>query len=244
MVDTDKKNMSYSKILRELRGVARSDKAEFYPQFFQAFPGGYGEGDQFLGVVVPEQRKLARKFRQLPRTEIRRLLSSKWHECRQTGLLILVDQFQRAQESKDREDAVQFYLDNLTGVNNWDLVDCSAHKILGQWLLEHPRRRKILTELARSKVMWEQRISIIATLPLIQSGQFDEILRLAKKFLKHKHDLMHKAVGWMLREMGKQQIEMLRGFLDEHAPNMPRTMLRYAIEKMTPSERQHWMHRE
>ncbi len=229
-------------VLRELKALARPDKAEFLPGFFKAFPGGYGEGDQFLGVVVPDQRRVARSFRDLPRAEVSKLLGSKWHECRLTALFVLVAQFQGTRsDSKQRQEIVDFYLEHLSAVNNWDLVDSSAHKILGAWLLEHPGQRKLLRKLAKSSVLWEQRVAVLATLPLIHAGEFDEILQLAERLLSHPHDLMHKAIGWMLREMGKQEIKVLRGFLSEHAVSMPRTMLRYAIEKMSPTERRRWL---
>ncbi len=243
--------LSHTGVVAELKKVARRDKAQFLPKFFQAYPGGYGEGDQFLGVVVPDQRKIARQFRELSRADIAKLLKSPWHECRLTGLLILVHQFERAgkgaagdQGAAERQEIVDFYLSHLTRLNNWDLVDSSAHKILGQYLLKRRGRRKLLDKLARSKNLWEQRVSVIATMPLIHHEEFDDFLRLARKFLGHPHDLMHKAVGWMLREMGKRDISQLRAFLDQHVSEMPRTMLRYAIEKLPQPERKRWLARE
>lgn len=239
---------NHRQVLQDLKGVARRDKADFLPGFFQAYPGGYGEGDKFLGVVVPDQRKIARQYRDLARPQVAKLLESPWHECRLTALFILVDQFSRACHGKTRsksaaQEIVEFYLEHLDGVNNWDLVDSSAHKILGRWLLENPQKRKILHRLARSKRLWDQRVAVIATLPLIHAGEFEEILTLAEKWLQHPHDLMHKAIGWMLREMGKQNLTLLREFLDQHVEQMPRTMLRYAIEKMSATERQRWLKR-
>lgn len=235
-------------VYRCLEQFVRPDKAEFFPGFFQAYAGGYGEGDCFLGVVVPDQRKVARQFQELSLAHVRKLLHSKWHECRLTGLFILVKQFERSMKSylkdNDSEDAkalVDFYLANLEGVNNWDLVDSSAHKILGTWLLHHPSERKVLTRLSRSKVLWEQRIAVIATMPLVHAGEFDELLVLAEKYLDHPHDLMHKAVGWLLREAGKQDERVLKAFLKEHVTSMPRTMLRYAIEKLPQQQRQRWL---
>lgn len=238
--------MTSRKVLVELKSKVRPDKAAFLPGFFKAFPGGYGEGDEFLGVVVPDQRKVASKYQTLTLSEIDALLQSRWHECRLTGLFILVHQFTAAQKPKTRDIdrqkvIVDFYLEHLDRVNNWDLVDSSAHKILGQWLVDRRAERKILNSLARSQSLWEQRVSVIATLPLIHAGQFDEILRLSEKFLSHSHDLMHKATGWMLREMGKRDLAVLRAFLREHVSEMPRTMLRYAIEKMPAAERKEWL---
>ncbi len=240
---------SYRRVLQSLRELARPEKAEFLPGFFQAYPGGYGEGDKFIGVVVPDQRRVARSFADVSRTEISKLLKSPWHECRLTGLFILVGQFEKSRSPKtlnesEQKDIVDFYLSHLDRVNNWDLVDASAHKILGQWLLINPKQRKLLKKLAQSDSLWEQRVAVIATLPLIHQGEFDEIMELAGQFLTHPHDLMHKAVGWMLREVGKQDIRILRSFLTENHQDMPRTMLRYAIEKLPEKERQHWLGRK
>lgn len=243
------------KILKELTDAlaekGSEERAKFMPQFLQAYEGGYGEGDSFLGVSVPDARKIAKRFQDLSLPDLADLLRSKWHECRLTAVFILVDQFQRASKprSKNRpensaEEIKSFYLKNLEGVNNWDLVDSSAHKILGEWLVIHTKERKILKRLAKSKVLWEQRVAVIATLPLIRISQFEEILDLAEFLLHHPHDLMHKAVGWMLRELGKRDIEVLRAFLSEYAETMPRTTLRYAIEKMSTAERKKWLSRK
>lgn len=236
-------------VFQALRACAKKEKAEFLPGFFKAQPGGYGEGDQFLGVVVPDQRRIARQFRDIELTDIEKLLKSRWHECRLTGLLILVDQYARSSKPKSadadqQKELVRFYLDHTEGVNNWDLVDSSAHKILGHWLLSNPAERHVLDSLANSKNMWEQRIAIIATLPLTQAAEFAYLRKLAIALLDHPHDLMHKAIGWMLREMGKKDIDELRAFLADHHQQMPRTMLRYSIEKLPPAERKRWMKKE
>ncbi len=239
----------HESVVRALKSRAQKERADFLPGFFKAQPGGYGEGDQFLGVVVPDQRKIARQFRNLDLLEIETLLSSKWHECRLTGLLILVDQYTRAckpttVDPQQQALLVHFYLDHTAGVNNWDLVDSSAHKILGHWLLSNADKRKVLDELADSDNLWEQRIAVIATLPLIQAGEFEYLHKLAIQLLDHPHDLMHKAIGWMLREMGKRDVSALRAFLADHHQQMPRTMLRYSIEKLPPLERKRWMKRD
>lgn len=228
-------------VIEQLKQQAKPEKAAFYPKFFQAYPGGYGEGDQFLGVVVPDQRKIAAGFRSLPPGQLDKLLASKWHEARLTALFILVDQYSRAPDDGTQQQRVDFYVSQLDRVNNWDLVDASAHKILGEHLLKHPKQRKILKTLASSRNLWHQRVSVIATLPLTKSGEFDALLMLATRFLNHPHDLIHKAVGWMLRELGKVELEVLRGFLAEHSSQMPRTMLRYAIEKFPEPERRQWL---
>lgn len=239
-----------------LRKLIRPDKAEFLPGFFRAIPGGYGEGDQFLGVIVPDQRKIAKQFYELTIDELRKLLHSPWHECRLTAIFILVNRFEVAlrkhqklgqlsiaekSEEETPQDWLEFFLSNLEGINNWDLVDSAAYKILGAYLVEFPKQKKILNQLARTGNLWQERIAVVATLALIKHDEFDEILQLAKRFLRHRHDLMHKAVGWMLREMGKRNVEVLRGFLSEHAVEMPRTMLRYSIEKLSRSERDKWL---
>lgn len=238
--------LSARRILDALRDASRADKAEFLPGFFRAVPGGYGEGDCFLGVIVPEQRRIARHFRDLPQRELKKLLASKWHECRLTALFILVLQFEvstsrRAANPERAQDIVDFYLENLQAVNNWDLVDSSAPKILGRWLLYYPAKREVLSRLVHSDVLWERRIAVLATMPLIAAGRFDEILQLAELLLDDRHDLMHKAIGWMLREVGRKDPDVLRRFLGRHSGSMPRTMLRYATGKLSPVERNLWM---
>ncbi|MCA9474016.1 MAG: DNA alkylation repair protein [Nitrospira sp.] len=233
-----------NRVLVELKKLARPDKAEFLPKFFQAYEGGYGEGDQFLGVVVPPQRRLAKQFRDLSAEHVEQLLHSPWHEARLTGLFILVSQYERSCDKLKRSELVSFYLTQLDWVNNWDLVDSSAHKILGAHLVDNPTQRSLLTKLAKAKSLWHQRVAVIATLALIKNREFTEILVLSEKLLNHRHDLMHKAIGWMLREVGKQDIVVLRHFLEQHSTRMPRTMLRYAIEKMSQEERQEWLTRK
>ena len=214
--------MTAREVLSTLRERARKDKAAFLPGFFQAVPGGYGEGDRFLGCVVPDQRKVARQFSDLSRTELLKLFASPWHECRLTGMLILVNQFERSAKPKnlDREsecrDIVNFYLANLDAVNNWDIVDTSSPKILGAWLVEHQDERPVLFRLAASDVLWERRVAVLATYALIKHDEFSEIIDLAERLMCDKHDLMHKAIGWMLREMGKRDQEQLVHFLTEH----------------------------
>jgi len=215
-------------------------KAEFYPRFFKTGKGEYGEGDQFLGVVVPEQRKIARSFKTLPLKELKTLLHDPFHECRLTAIYILVLQYQKAKEPDEKARLCRFYLDNLEGVNNWDLVDSSAPKILGPEV-HRTGDATVLRELAASGELWKERIAVISTYELIRQGQYEPTEELAEKFLSHPHDLMHKACGWMLREVGKRDLERLRGFLSKHASEMPRTMLRYSLEKLDKEERQRWM---
>ncbi len=211
------------------------EKAAFLPKFFKAGPGQYAEGDRFFCVSVPAQRLIARLHRDLPLPEIRNLLRDPFHECRLTALLILVGQFRRA-DPKRRSLISKFYLDNLDGVNNWDLVDSSAHHILGASLADKTDR-SILYSLATSDHLWKQRVAIIATHHFIRQNDFADALALSEILLHHPHDLIHKAVGWTLREIGKRDPKSLTGFLTTHCRTMPRTALRYAIEKFTTAER-------
>lgn len=207
-------------------------------RFFKTGKGQYGEGDRFLGVTVPAQRAVARAHRGLPLPEIEALVASAIHEERLTALLILVDAYARGDE-KARRACFDLYLRNLAWVNNWDLVDTSAHLIVGDWLLT--RDRRLLRKLARSTTLWERRVAMIATLAFIRAGESEDALAIATLLLGDTHDLMHKAVGWMLREVGKQVDEdTLRAYLKEHAGALPRTALRYAIERFPEAERKAW----
>lgn len=219
----------------DLRRLASPAKAVAAARFFKTGPGQYGEGDVFIGVTVPENRRAIRPYLQLPQKDLAVLLKSKIHEERLAALLILVAQFQAGDAS-----AVAFYLAHAGRINNWDLVDASAHQILGEHLAG--RDRRLLARLAQSGNMWERRIAMVSTFAFIKRGESADACRLAQVLLQDDHDLMHKAVGWMLREVGKRAgIENLRAFLREHAQTMPRTALRYAIERMDAAERQRWM---
>ena len=216
----------YSRIVKELRGYSDEEKKVVLPRFFKTGKGAYGEGDKFLGVVVPNTRKVAKKYRDSSYDVLDALLESEWHECRLCALLILREKYKTVQE-----EVVRFYLSHTKGINNWDLVDLSAPYILGNYLTNRSDR-DILYKLAESSVMWEQRIAVVATLMLIRHGQFEDTVRLAEYFLNTRHDLMQKAVGWMLREVGKRDRELLIGFLESHGDRMPRTMFRYATERL------------
>ena len=230
--------MKKSQVVKELKSHIDPEKAAFYPRFFKTAKGEYGEGDVFLGVTVPNQRRVARQFRELPETEIVKLLDDRKHECRLTALFIMVEQYQRGDEAV-RAHLADLYLRKLDRVNNWDLVDSSAHKILGPHL-EH-RDRGVLYGLAAIDHLWSQRVAVIATLHFIKQDDFEDTLRLAELLRDHPHDLMHKAIGWMLREIGKRDQRTLEQFLDEHCDRMPRTMLRYAIERQPESRRKHYL---
>jgi len=227
-----------ARVVAELKQRADAEKAAFYPSFFKTGKGEYGEGDVFLGVTVPHQRRVARAFRDLPQREIAKLLSDRRHECRLTGLLILVEQYERGDEQA-RAKAAQFYLDKLDRVNNWDLVDLTAHKILGPHLEDTDR--SLLDELAASDHLWRQRVAIIATFHYIRQDDFRDTKRIARALINHPHDLIHKAVGWMLREMGKRDRAELERFLKPRYKKMPRTMLRYAIERLPEGLRKKYL---
>jgi 3-methyladenine DNA glycosylase AlkD len=217
-----------------LRSLARPEAAAVLMRFFRTGPGEYGEGDCFIGVSVPQLRRLCREYRGLELTQLARLLRSRIHEERLLALLLLVDAFKRGALA-DRRDIYKLYLANTRFINNWDLVDSSAHHIVGAWL-EH-RSRAPLRRLSRSPSIWERRIAIIATFRFIRAGQFDDTFEIADRLLDDPHDLIHKAVGWMLREVGNRDVAAARRFLKDRYLRMPRTMLRYAIEKFPERER-------
>ena len=224
-------------VIKSLRELADPEKAAFLPKFFKTGPGEYGEGDKFLGVTVPIQRKVAKSYwRNIGKEELKILLSSEYHEVRMTGLFMLISKFEKAKESDEKSKWVDFYLQNRQGVNNWDLVDSSAPLILGAWLWD--KDRSLLYSFAESGNLWDQRISILSTFFFIRKNDFEETLKLSEILLDHPHDLIHKAVGWMLREIGNRDYELEFQFLRQHYTNMPRTMLRYAIEKFEAETRE------
>lgn len=231
---------SLTAIRQELRQFADRERATNLQWFFKTGPGEYGEGDRFLGVTMPEIRQVARRHRDLPLPQVEKLLSSQWHEERMCALVIMTLRYPKAGEAEQRR-LKDNYLKNARFINNWDLVDVSVHKIVGEWLAERPTERQLLDRLAASKNLWERRMSIIATFAFISRDQFDDSLRLAAKLLKDKHDLMHKAVGWTLREVGNRDLKAMETFLKRHYKEMPRTMLRYAIEKLPEHRRQAYL---
>lgn len=231
--------MKAIEVERALRTKSNPEKAAFFPRFFRTGKGEYGEGDKFLGVIVPEQRKIARRFQDLPSTELIKLLHSSWHECRLTAVLILVRQFERSKTDEQRKTIYDSFMDQLDHVNNWDLVDSSCHKIAGPWLFE--RSRKPLYKLAASKHLWRNRVAIVTTYYFIKRDDLADTFSLSEKLMNHPHDLIHKAVGWMLREAGKRNESALTGFLDKHAASMPRTALRYSLEKLDAAKKKHFM---
>lgn len=243
-------------ILGILESMADERQAAHLMRFFKTGKGSYGEGDRFLGLRCPQTRMIVREARgDVPFEEIEKLLGSEWHEARFAGFMLLVEEMKSALPKKKepltahaarRDEIAAFYLRNARRANNWDLVDMTCPKILGEWLL-YPSAdgqlpdRGILDRLVVSDNLWEQRIGIVTTWRLIKEGQFGDTLRLAAKLLPHPHDLIHKATGWMLREVGKKDMDSLTDFLEEHHSGMSRTTLRYAIEKMTESDRRYWL---
>ena len=225
-------------VKRELEKLKNPEKAKVLSRFFKTGKGEYGEGDIFLGVNVPEQRKIAKKYRDAGFRELKNLLSSGIHEHRLTALLILVEKYKAADENMKNQVA-DFYITNLTSVDNWDLVDLSADKILGDYFFD--KDKSIFYKLAKSGNLWERRASIVATFNFIRKGKFDETLRIAELLLSDKHDLIHKAVGWMLREIGKRDQEVEENFLRKHHKKMPRTMLRYATERFSENKRRFYL---
>ncbi len=230
--------MTLENLKQALQAQANPERARVSAWFFKTGPGQYGEGDVFIGLRVPRQRKIARQFKDLALNEIKKLLDDKIHEYRLTALLILVGQFAKASEAQ-RKVIYDFYLKNACQVNNWDLVDSSAPYIVGVYLLDKPRA--ILNKLAKSNNLWERRIAILATFTFIKAGEFKDTIKIAELLLNDSHDLIHKAVGWMLREMGKKDQDVLLRFLDKHYKKMPRVMLRYAVEKLLLKKRQFYL---
>lgn len=224
-------------IYNTLLSLADDEKKSTLPHFFKTGKGGYGEGDKFIGVVVPNVRIVAKEYKEASEEIISELLASEWHEMRECGLFILVQQSRKTVEKS----VFDLYLSHTAGINNWDLVDLSAPQIVGGYLLDKPR--DILYQLADSKSLWENRIAIVSTFTFIKKGDLEDTYKLAIKMMHYHHDLMHKAIGWMLREAGKRDRERLYNFVDSHRTDMPRTMLRYAIEKFDEPTR-HWLMRK
>ncbi len=227
----------------KLNQYANAEKIPGVKRFFKATPGGYAEGDQFIGITVPDQRKVAKKyFQQISLGELEQLLQDPIHEYRLTALFTLVYKYQKAVTADARQQLVDLYLNNLAHVNNWDLVDSSADKLLGAYLFD--KNKDLLYQLANSGHLWKQRISIIATYHFIKQGQYEDTLKIAEILLTHKHDLIHKAVGWMLREVGNRDLDAELSFLHQHHTHMPRTMLRYAVEKFPSGLRAFFMKKQ
>lgn len=227
-------------IQQDLQRLKDSENAKILSKFFKTGKGQYGKGDIFLGIKVPEQRKIAKRYAGLSLDDIGRLLKSKIHEYRLTSLFILVLKYKKEDHSGKHE-IIDFYLNNLENINNWDLVDSSAPYLLGDFLLD--KDKSILYTLAQSDNLWQRRIAMLSTFAFIKNGRFEDALKISDILVSDRHDLIHKAVGWMLREIGKRDIGAEEEFLQKHYLEMPRTMLRYAVEKFDEDKRQFYLGR-
>ena len=232
----------HNQILEALQFLSSPEKKEFLPYFFKTGKGEYAEGDQFIGVVVPDSRKLVKEYWQKAElSDVQEILKSEFHEMRLVALLILVNKFEKSKDKTEQKKLVDFYLKNTKYINNWDLVDLSCYKLLGRYCFEN-QKDDILRELSNSDIMWEKRIAIVATMHHIKKGKsFDLTQELVLNNLNHPHDLMHKANGWLLREIGNKDEEVLLDFLKINYQKMPRTTLRYAIEKLDEDLRQDFL---
>ena len=226
------------KIKQELKNAGNPEKAGIVSRFFKTGRGQYGEGDIFLGIAVPETREISKKYINLSLSHLQKLLLSKVHEERLAALMILTEKYKKA-DSKNKKAIIDFYLKNAKNANNWDLVDLSAYKILGDYLID--KDKSILYKLAKSDNLWERRIAIISTFAFIKNKKFYDTFKISEMLLKDNHDLIHKAAGWMLREAGKRNEKELCKFLDKNYKIMPRTMLRYAIEKLSNRKKEGYM---
>ena len=234
--------MKASLALNDLKGYGRKGRVGDLSRFFKTAPGQYGEGDLFLGGTVPQTRAVAKKFKDLDFEELTKLFNSPFHEARLCASIILNLQFKAAKTPQQRKKIFDFYLKQVRSerINNWDIVDVSA-PWMGVYLLEVDDPMPLLIKLSTSKSLWQRRVSMILTFALIRAGDLEPTLIIAEALLKDNEDLIHKAVGWMLRELGKKDVMLLRGFLRKHSHEMPRTMLRYAIEKLPEQERKKWL---
>jgi 3-methyladenine DNA glycosylase AlkD len=227
-------------LIKELNKKASPKRKKANEWFFKTGEGQYGYGDKFVGISMPDIRAIAKKYFDLSMDDVLELVKSEIHEYRMTGLVILVYQFEKANE-KLRKKIYKTYLKNTKYINNWDLVDVTTPRIVGGYLLDKKKERKVLYKLVKSKSLWERRIAVLATFMFISKNDFKDSVKIGEKLLKDKHDLIHKAVGWMLREIGKRDEVTLLAFLDRHYKVMPRTMLQYSIERLSPEQREFYM---
>jgi 3-methyladenine DNA glycosylase AlkD len=234
--------MTASLALIDLKAFTKKARISDLARFYKTGPGEYAEGDLFLGGTVPQTRSVAKKYQNLELKEVEKLFNSPFHESRLCAAIILNHQFEKSKQPQDRKKLFEFYLKQVRAnhVNNWDLVDVSAPR-MGTYLTEINNPMPLLSRLSKSKSLWERRVSMILTFALIRAGDLEPTIIIAKALLKDEQDLIHKASGWMLRELGKRDVMMLRRFLSGHAHEMPRTMLRYAIEKLPERERKQWL---
>jgi 3-methyladenine DNA glycosylase AlkD len=235
--------MSYASLIKKLKSKENPEKAKLLARFFKTGKGQYGEGDLFLGITVPESRKIAHKYYELPLSDISKIINNKYHEVRLVSILILVHKYRQIKSEKDGREIVDFYLSQTKYINNWDLVDLSAGYIIGDYLIN--KNKNILIKLAKSKNLWERRIAIISTFGFIYKNESEWTFKIVEILMNDKHDLIHKACGWMLREVGKRVSESeLTSFLDIYVTKMPRTMLHYAIERLPEKKRLYYLKRK
>ena len=234
--------MSANQVLKEIQALSNRGRARDLQKFFQTAPGQYGEGDFFLGLTVPQVRTIAKKYKEISLKEIETLTRSKFHEVRLCGLIVLTLQYKRAKERREKKVLFDLYMKAMNAgyINNWDLVDVTA-PIIGEYLIDLDNPYLLLNKLSKSKSLWQRRVSMVFTFAFIRAGDIEPTYVMAKKLLRDDHDLIHKAVGWALREAGKLNRIALRKFLTSHSHEMPRTMLRYSIEKFPEHERKKWL---
>ena len=241
----DNQNPIHVEVFMTLQSISLPMVATSLSRFFKTGKGEYGEGDKFLGIKVPQIHAIVKQYRnKISISDIDALTLSEWHEVRLAGFLFLEDKFNQACKTNDiisQEQIVETYLNHIPRGNNWDLVDLVCHKILGKWIIIRPEQNKILYSLANSENLWCQRAAIVSTLSLVRNNNFEHTLKIAELLLNHHHDLINKAVGWLLRECGKKRTDILEDFLQKHAPSMPRVTLRYAIERMPIEQRKYYM---
>jgi 3-methyladenine DNA glycosylase AlkD len=235
------KKLTLSSLQKEIRKLADPERAKFSAYYFKTGKGQYAEGDVFLGgISTPVSKSFSKKYQDLSILDLEKLLSSKYHEERSVAIGILLSKFAKS-KGIERKKLYDFYLNNTAHINNWDLIDVSADKIIGLYILENPKEISILSKLVKSKSLWERRISIMTTFAFIKIGRFEKTFEIAEKLMNDKEDLIHKAVGWMIREIGKRDITKEEEFLKKHYKNMPRTMIRYAIEKFPEDLRKKYL---
>lgn len=226
---------------RKLKQIANPEKVLALSRFFKTGPGDYAAGDLFLGITVPQIRALVKEYQLASDDLIIELLNNPYHEIRLLGILMIVNRYEGAKADSERKKHLNFYLKHRYAINNWDLVDLSVYKVWGDYLLRHQADRPLLFKYAKSQNLWERRLAVVATMTLVKAGQFEEIFRLARFLRNDQEDLIQKALGWILREVGKRDEKVLKQFLDQEATSLARTTLRYAIERLDPVERQYYL---
>ncbi len=231
-----------AELRKEMEECSNEEKAKLYQRFFKTGPGQYGEGDVFMGLTMPETRAISSKYTEMPIEEVQELLNSEIHEHRMSALLIVIQKYRKANKEEKRK-LYEFYLKNMSRINNWDLIDVTASHVVGDFLFNNKEEKEMLYKLAKSNDLWEKRISVISTFRFIKENEFEDSINISEILLNDKHDLIHKAVGWMLREIGKKDQEIEEEFLRKYHKTMPRTMLRYSLEKFTKDKKDFYMGR-